>query len=229
MGLDGVELVIAFEEQFGISISDAEAEKLETPRMVCDFIYSKITTTGEKICQSQRAFYLLRNAISNTFGHKRKSITPDASIDQFFSNPPDKSKWLSLKKAVQARTWPELSRPIWLKVLIVIIPAAVFLALWLRSPINPITGFFAIPIVGFFSALISIYIGTYLTRTMKTTIPARIKQVKDLIPFAITSDEMKWTKEQVSEHVKRIVIDIVGISESEYFEDAHFIKDLGID
>ena len=64
---------------------------------------------------------------------------------------------------------------------------------------------------------------------MKTTIPARIKQVKDLIPFAITSDEMKWTKEQISEHVKRIVIDIVGISESEYFEDAHFIKDLKID
>ncbi|ACM21465.2 hypothetical protein Geob_3122 [Geotalea daltonii FRC-32] len=229
MGLDGVELVIAFEEQFGVSMSDAEAEKLETPRMVCDFIYSKIVTTDEKICQTQRAFYLIRRAISNTFRHNRKSITPDAPINQLFSNPPDKEKWLSLKKAVQARTWPELSRPIWLKVLIVIIPASVFFTLWLRNPINPIAGFFAIPIIGFFSAVITIYIGTSLTRPMKTTIPANIKQVKDLIPFAITSDEMKWTKEQISEHVKRIVIEIVGISESEYFEDAHFIKDFGID
>ena len=39
MGLDGVELVMAFEEEFGISIPDSAAEKMVTPRHVIDFVY----------------------------------------------------------------------------------------------------------------------------------------------------------------------------------------------
>ena len=34
MGLDGVELVMAFEEEFGVTISNGEAEKMVTPGMV---------------------------------------------------------------------------------------------------------------------------------------------------------------------------------------------------
>lgn len=41
MGLDAVELVMAIEEEFGIDISDAEAEKLLTPRLLIDFIWAK--------------------------------------------------------------------------------------------------------------------------------------------------------------------------------------------
>ncbi len=38
MGLDGVELVMAFEEEFGIEIADADAERMQTPRDVIDHI-----------------------------------------------------------------------------------------------------------------------------------------------------------------------------------------------
>ena len=41
MGLDAVELVMAIEEEFGIDITDAEAEKLRTPRLLIDFIWAK--------------------------------------------------------------------------------------------------------------------------------------------------------------------------------------------
>lgn len=41
MGLDAVELVMAIEEEFGIDISDAEAETMATPRELIDFIWSK--------------------------------------------------------------------------------------------------------------------------------------------------------------------------------------------
>lgn len=40
MGLDSVELVMAFEYEFGVSIPDAEAEKMATPRKVIDWLCS---------------------------------------------------------------------------------------------------------------------------------------------------------------------------------------------
>ncbi|MCX6982040.1 MAG: hypothetical protein NTV08_14970 [Verrucomicrobia bacterium] len=40
MGLDGVELVMAFEEAFGISIPNADAQKMLTPQAVIDFVAS---------------------------------------------------------------------------------------------------------------------------------------------------------------------------------------------
>ncbi len=45
MGLDTVELVMAFEEEFGIEISDSEAEEMRTIGDTVDCIYSKITAT----------------------------------------------------------------------------------------------------------------------------------------------------------------------------------------
>jgi acyl carrier protein len=38
MGMDGVELVVTFEETFGVRIPDKEAEKMVTPRHVIDWL-----------------------------------------------------------------------------------------------------------------------------------------------------------------------------------------------
>jgi acyl carrier protein len=46
MGLDSVELVMAFEEVFGISIPDADAQKMLTPQAVIDFIASRRGVDG---------------------------------------------------------------------------------------------------------------------------------------------------------------------------------------
>lgn len=40
--LDTVELVMAFEENFGIEIPDEEAEKIQTVGQAIDYIYQKI-------------------------------------------------------------------------------------------------------------------------------------------------------------------------------------------
>ena len=42
MSLDSVELIMAWEEEFGISISDEEASNLVTPRLAIDLITKKI-------------------------------------------------------------------------------------------------------------------------------------------------------------------------------------------
>ena len=50
MGLDGVELVMEFEEEFGVELKDEEVVDLLTPRLVIDLIYSKLKNLDEQIC-----------------------------------------------------------------------------------------------------------------------------------------------------------------------------------
>ena len=53
MGLDGVEMVMATEERFGITISDAEAELIRTPGMLIDLVVSKVHLNSERFCRSK--------------------------------------------------------------------------------------------------------------------------------------------------------------------------------
>lgn len=45
MGLDTVELVMAFEDEFGVSIKDEDAEKMITPGNVADYVFSQVRTS----------------------------------------------------------------------------------------------------------------------------------------------------------------------------------------
>lgn len=42
MGLDGVELVMAYEEEFGVSITDPAAARMLTPRDVVDYLVPRV-------------------------------------------------------------------------------------------------------------------------------------------------------------------------------------------
>jgi hypothetical protein len=46
MGLDTIELVMAFEDKFGVRILDEDAGQLTTPRKVIDYIMSKVGSRG---------------------------------------------------------------------------------------------------------------------------------------------------------------------------------------
>ena len=82
MGLDGVELVMAWEEAFGITIADEEAVKIRTPRMTIDLIHAKLggLLRGDARCLTQRCFYLLRRHFLPLTTMPRKSITPKARL-----------------------------------------------------------------------------------------------------------------------------------------------------
>jgi hypothetical protein len=71
MGLEGVELVMALQERFGVAISDAEAEASVTPAAVVELIFGKLRNTDERVCVSQRAFYLLRKGLAPRLAAER--------------------------------------------------------------------------------------------------------------------------------------------------------------
>ena len=82
MGLDAVEIVMGWEESFGISIANEEAESLRTPRQSIDLIASKLAAQDEprQTCLTLRAFHRLRNSISTAASISRNRVRPNARL-----------------------------------------------------------------------------------------------------------------------------------------------------
>jgi acyl carrier protein len=228
MGLDSVELVMEFEEAFGIKLEDEEVTKTVTPRMVIDLIFSKLKTADERICRSQRAFYTIRRVLVQTFGLDRKSITPDMRLRDSISKPREKEVWEQMKAALSPRSWPALVLPRWMSRSILVLCFAVFVAGVIATiPLSRHVGAaFAcgIALAGLFGI-----IGVIITRPSRTLIPPRFQSIRDMIPYAITSDRMTgWTREEVAVVVKRITTEQLGLDESEYTEDSRFVEDFHV-
>jgi len=224
MGLDSVELVLATEEAFGISIADSEAEHCRTPRDLVALLFSKLTTTDRAICQSQRAFYLLRRECMRSCGHSRSAISLQTSARELIPS----EKWTIVRDALQARSWPELTAPGLVVAVRVSLPFIMFFGTYGVLHLRFAELILFNLIVSGIVAGISHRVVKSITRPCNRLVPAKMK-IKDLLYFVVTSEEIAWTRGQVSERVKQLVIEQLGLSEDDYFEDADFIRDLGMD
>ncbi len=111
MGLDGVELVMAWEESFGITITDAEAANLRTPRLATDLIYRKLAagdTPGPGGCLTQRAFYRLRSAFGGAFAVPRARVRPSTLLDSLLPAGRRREHWQALQTRVGVTRFPKL-------------------------------------------------------------------------------------------------------------------------
>lgn len=209
---------MSIEEGFGVTIADAEAEACVTPAAVIDLVFGKLRASDERVCVSQRAFYFLRKGLTRTLGVSRRKVDLSVDIRSFAAGKSDQEVWDDLKTAVQARSWPALARPRWLTAIIWILSLGTFCAL--------ITAFhWAVAVAC--TGLVA-YVAARLTRPFRSRIPARYSRLRELVPFAVTSDAISWTRDQVATLVRKLVIEQLGLREGQYREDAHFIKDLGM-
>lgn len=78
MGLDSVELVLAFEEEFGIAIPDSAAEKMRTPRDVIDFVVKE----RQRVAELDAMKHLLETLGEMGFA----DIRPDMSFNELFGS-----------------------------------------------------------------------------------------------------------------------------------------------
>lgn len=76
MGMEGVELVMAAEEEFGITITDDEAAKILTPR---DFIDAVAEKVQGRMPRSEVAI-LIKQIVIETLGIKESEYFEDADF-----------------------------------------------------------------------------------------------------------------------------------------------------
>jgi len=49
------------------------------------------------------------------------------------------------------------------------------------------------------------------------------------VPFAVTSEQISWSPDEIAAQVKKIVMEQLGVNEDQYRTDAHFVYDFGMD
>jgi len=109
MGLDGVELALAVEDTFGISIPDSVAFEMTTPAMMISFVQQAVSARPEReACIRQRAFHKVRASLMKTTGVGRRDVTLKTSIRRLFSGPQRTDHWRDFKNHAGLLALPNL-------------------------------------------------------------------------------------------------------------------------
>jgi acyl carrier protein len=94
MGLDGVELVLAIEETFGVSIPDSDTAELITPGLLIAHVQRLVSSKPKtRPCMSQRAFHKVRSLLVQVTGAGRREIRLDVRIDRLFPKETRQQQW----------------------------------------------------------------------------------------------------------------------------------------
>jgi hypothetical protein len=228
MGLDGIELILAFEEAFGVEFTDQDAEQIRTPGDVVRFVLSKRGAAKAEICISQRAFFRVRKILCAN-GVLRSALRPETRLDSIFSAQGRSEKWEQCRGDISQLRWPNLVRPNWLARLltVLVIAAAACAALTFSDGMEAVlaTIFIAIPF-GLFARR--------LTKRFAVCFP-EMSTIGDLARSVamgtkgLLADNEALDRATVSKMVKQIVMNQIGIRESQYGEEKQFVRDLGVD
>jgi hypothetical protein len=230
MGLDAVELVIRFEDAFGISISDEVAANLTTPREVTNYVTTQVASGDATACLSQQAFYFLRSGFSKRLQIPRTAFRPDVPLHQLIPKPNRQLVWSDLKAEMGAAALPNLARPLWLFSFLF---AVTILVGSYASYVIPKLPLQLRVVVATAIAVLLGFLLSFITRPLKTTFRRRFRTCGGLVqhlllysPHIFKRDTRGWTRVQVAETVRAIIVDEIGITN--FTEDSHFINDMHI-
>ena len=77
MGLDSVELVMRFEEEFSFRIPDSDAAQITTPGKMLDYIIQELRARGENP-DEQDLWMKVKNIVVDQLGVKPEEVTRSA-------------------------------------------------------------------------------------------------------------------------------------------------------
>lgn len=107
MGLDTVELVMAFEEAFGIDVPNATAERLETPRHVVDYLCTVVPVRPSGPCATQRTLFRLRRALRLAVGGA-PHLRTRTRIRDITTRDDWPAAWQAVRAAAGEPEWPDV-------------------------------------------------------------------------------------------------------------------------
>ena len=223
MGLDGVELIIAVEDEFQIAIEDAEAEKCVTVQKLVELVYSRLRHTKTEPCLSQQGFYVVRKALMDILPVKRSMIKPDTKLEDLIENSNRRTVWRKIISSFteSANITHSLVRPKWLNLLVFfILPILVCVG-------NVIFHWFPL-VLSIPAGITTAVFGSFITSPWKQMFPSKFSTVKDLIRFVATLETSVWTEDEVFQKIKHIIVEHSGVKESDVTPETDFVKDLGI-
>lgn len=220
MGLDTVELVFAFEDEFGITINDEDTEHLTTPAAVTDYIMARVRTRVDEACPSQVGFYRIRAILIRAFGFPRNQISPQTLWSQLFTSDLQ-TQWRKLEQEINVPRFPRLQRsPAFFLSTVFFLPA-LFALLGIKVGLS-----WSISLLVF---LILVLLANSVTSKYGTLIPKGYETVSSLIPFVACGNDIVWAREEVLAKIITITSVQLGIPPEKIHADSRFVQDLGAD
>lgn len=202
--MDSVELVMSFEEEFGISIPDSAAEQMRTPRHVIDFVIAE----RRRIAQMDARAHLFR--VLEEMGYA--GVSADTAFNELFAKKGRAAEWrhLGMKLAPFSVTpaKPTHSGCVLGLTGVITIVVACFLHQWLPAAAGALLVF-----------------SDMLWTRLSVTIPEQTNTVQKLIDYLTRP----IAEDKVAAKVKIIVMEQLGLRESKYGEDQRFVENLGMD
>lgn len=221
MGLDAVELLLATEQEFQVALSDEEASKCNTPDMLTDLVYSKLRKSESEICPSMHGFYVIRKSMMDYFSLPREKIRPDSKLDDLIPKKNRGEIWKDyLRNLSDGKTmYAPLAKPSWVKYLLVVVTLIIFLIIFVVTE--------NVFLSGIISTIVAVIIQA-ATVSLKVEFPSDFNKVKDLIRIVSALDATIWNRDAVYDRVKKLVVEQLGVKESDVHPNSHFVDDLGM-
>ncbi|MBI2302730.1 MAG: hypothetical protein HYU66_27810 [Armatimonadetes bacterium] len=250
MGLDLVELVLRFEEEFEIALDDEDASEATTVGALFNLICWELAAEGpdgssdSTHCVHQREFHALRRALVGRMGVTRSAVSLDARLDDLLPAGSRPMQWRLLEEGTGGPL-PPLSRP-------GVVPhgpligLGVMMVLVLWSTIEPVSGLLllllACPLWAASAVASRVWPATRLPREAETVRSlvgwmagghdrwhkAGSRRVQRVRLQAQGQTRRRWTREEVWERMVAITVDQLGIKPEEVRQEARWVQDLRI-
>lgn len=239
MGLDGVELIMAIEEEFDIQISDEEASRLLTPRQVAELIAKKfkISNLSYEKYLLHKKFNIFRKFLIDEIDIERQKIIPNALISDLLQNNLPQ-QWKKISRFVANGKISPLERSKKLK-------AAIQHCAWLLAIISAV-----IPAIYFsykntpyllivyliITVMIISFLAQFFEKKFATEIPEHLNTVGKISTYLDLSIHTKNAPINIELNFDNILLRVIKITHEQLqipidqiMPDSHFIDDLNMD
>lgn len=230
MGLDGVELIMAVEERFGIDIPDEDAEKLVTPGQLHTYVLGRLRAgagrapdeakDGKVLDLRTTVETTLRRFLVDELGLDDEKIVAETSLRRLIPRKIRRSVWADWQKEA-GFPLPELLRPGWVKVLTpaVWVFIAVALSLWWGSAF-----------LGVLAATVELPLAMFLTLPMARHLPPKAATFGALVDYAVSHQDgllLMRSGTDLWPIIQALIVEQLSVKPEDVTPTARFIEDLG--
>lgn len=107
MGLDSVEIVMGWEEEFGLAIPDEVAQEIWTPRQAIDYIFRQVEQRSATECICQQTFFRLRRGFRRLLPTLAARFELQTRLDFLTTRGEWPRIWSVLRQEDPYNAWPE--------------------------------------------------------------------------------------------------------------------------
>ena len=228
MGLDAVEIVMDVEDHFGISIQNPEAERVRTVGDLVVLIQSRIEAARIATCPTLVSFLQLRTSVREIAIDDTLRIRTGTRVVDVLNRSERRRLWKRLDDFIGSAP-PSLRRPPALrKVLVCLVISSIVFAFVAGATVD----WAILPLTLGLAALVTLLLHL-------VTVPFRIYPPDALSTFGAIARRIAGvtvaTKQlhlgsvdAILDELRPIVVDTLGVDNSEVVLTARFIEDLGM-